>query len=105
MIGATILWTIIIEFLFIFRCSTNFNANWGTLEESQEFCNDENPRQVGFAVTDVFADLVLLVLPIPIVSIPVSSHSNTLMMWKVWRLQMPIQRKFAVSGVLLLGSM
>ena len=69
MIGATIVWTIIIGFLFIFRCGTNFNANWGTIQDSQKYCADENPRQVGFAVTDAFADLVLLVLPMPIVSI------------------------------------
>lgn len=71
MIGATIVWTIIVEFLFIFRCGTHFKANWGTLQEVQEYCSNENPRLVGFAVTDVFADLVLLVLPIPIVRISV----------------------------------
>ena len=69
MIGATIVWTIIIGFLFIFECGTTFNANWGTVQEIQEFCSDQNRRQVGFAVTDVFADLVILVLPMPIVSI------------------------------------
>ena len=72
MIGATIVWTIIIEFLFIFRCGTDFKANWGTIRDSQEHCGDENPRQVGFAVTDAFADLVLLVLPMPIVCISIS---------------------------------
>ena len=76
MIGATIVWTIIMEFLFIFRCGTNFNANWGTIQESQEYCSDGNQRQVGFTVTDVFADLVLLVLPLPIVSMLVFSYSN-----------------------------
>jgi len=35
----------------------------------------------------------------------VYSYSANLIMWKVWRLQMPIQRRLAVSGVLLLGSM
>ena len=105
MIGATIVWTIIIEFLIIFRCGAHFRANWGTLQEVQEFCSNENPRLVGFAVTDVFADLVLLVLPIPIVRISVFPYSANLIMWKVWRLHMPVRRKVAVSGVLLLGSM
>jgi len=89
MIAATILWTVIFEFLYIFRCGTNFSAGWVSIKELQEYCNDENARQIGFSVTDVFADLVLLVLPMPI----------------VWRLQMPIKRKLAVSGVLLLGSL
>ena len=80
MIGVTIIWTIIIEFLFIFRCGTNFNANWGTLHESQVSCSDENPRQVGFAVTDVFADLILLVLPMPIVSISIFPYLANLML-------------------------
>ena len=90
------------EFLFIFGCVTHFKAKWGTL---QGYCSNENPRIVGFAVTDVFADLVLLVLPIPIVRISVFSFPADLMLWKVWRLHMPMRRKVAVSGVLLLGSM
>ena len=105
MIAATIIWTVIIEFLFIFRCGTNFSAGWGTIREIQEYCSDENARQIGFSVTDVFADLVLLVLPMPIVSILVFFYSKSLTVWKVWRLQMPIKHKLAVSGVLLLGSM
>ena len=69
MIGATILWTIIFGFLLIVQCGTKFNANWGTTQESQKYCNDAALREIGFAVTDVFADLVLLVLPMPIVCI------------------------------------
>ena len=79
MIGATIVWTFIIGFLFIFRCGTNFSANWGTIQDSQKYCGNENPRQVGFAVTDAFFDLVLLVLPMPIVSVLASSSLINLM--------------------------
>ncbi len=80
MIGATIVWTIIIEFLAIFRCGTSFNANWGTILEREESCSDYHSIQVGFVVTDVLVDLVLLVLPMPIVSVSVFSYSANLML-------------------------
>ena len=70
MIGALIVWTIVFEFLLIFRCGTHFDSSWGTFQGYIEYCNTSNARQVAFSVTDVFADLALLVVPIPIVSKP-----------------------------------
>ena len=80
MIGGTIVWTIIIGFLLIFECGTSFYANWGTIQEQQESCSDQNHLLVGFAVTDAFADLIILVLPMPIVSISMFSYSANLML-------------------------
>ena len=71
MIAATIVWAIIIEFLFNFRCGIKFSAGWKIVLQNQKSCGSSVARQFGFAVTDVFADLILLVLTMPIVSISV----------------------------------
>lgn len=70
MISITAVWTVVFGFLLIFRCGRTFRANWGSIADSLKYCSDENPRQVGFAATDAFTDLVILVLPIPLVSTP-----------------------------------
>ena len=67
MVATTVAWTIICELLFLFQCSTRFDAIWGSLKGRQQYCNNANPRFIGFAVTDVLADLILLIIPMPLV--------------------------------------
>ncbi len=50
-------------------------------------CDHTKAWELGFGVSDVLTDLMVLVTPLPI----------------VYSLQMPISRKFALCGVFLLG--
>ena len=60
-----------------------------------------------FALSDVFTDCILIVLPIFEVSPDRSTPKVKLltMMGQVWKLHLPTNRKFAVTGVFLLGAM
>ena len=78
----TIVWTIIIDSCLYFDAAHTSMPTGNLLKKAKcmLYCSDENSRQFGFAVTDVFTDLILLVLPIPIVSILVLSYSAKLIL-------------------------
>ncbi|KAI1773035.1 hypothetical protein F4818DRAFT_131335 [Hypoxylon cercidicola] len=88
MIVIVAIWTIGFFVAYLFRCGTNFWALWAPLMYLVEYCYDSKPLFYSLAISDVITDVVILSLPL---------------FW-VWRLQTTIAKRFALSGVFLLGA-
>ncbi|KAH9883681.1 hypothetical protein F4778DRAFT_788338 [Xylariomycetidae sp. FL2044] len=89
MIGVVGVWTVGFFFAYLFRCGSNFWALWAPLMYLLEYCYDSKPLFYTLAISDVITDFIILSLPI---------------FW-VWRLNMTTAKRFAVSGVFLLGAL
>ncbi|KAI0802500.1 hypothetical protein GGR55DRAFT_700984 [Xylaria sp. FL0064] len=83
------IWAVGFFFAYLFRCGTNFWALWAPLKFLIEYCYDSKPLFYTLAISDVITDFVILSLPL---------------FW-VWRLNMSIAKRFALSGVFLLGAL
>ncbi|KAL8777189.1 MAG: hypothetical protein Q9213_007969 [Squamulea squamosa] len=82
------LWTIAFILMIIFACGSEFSANWGSPAAQHVYCNKIGfTSEEGLAGSDLILDVVLLILPIPV----------------IWRLQMSNTRKVAVTAIFMLG--
>ena len=66
MIWIIILWTVSFFFAFLFDCGTHVDAQWTTLENLVQYCDSLN-SEIAFAVSDMICDLLILILPLPMV--------------------------------------
>ncbi|KAL2043609.1 hypothetical protein N7G274_003916 [Stereocaulon virgatum] len=82
-----IMWTIGFFLVNVFGCGKHFSSNWGTFQKYEQ-CVDGVPELTGMIISDFITDLIVLILPFPI----------------IWRLHMTTTRKFAVTVILLLGA-
>ena len=67
MIGIIVLWTLAFFFASLFDCGTHVSAQWTNLESQIKYCTSLD-AEVAFAVSDMICDLLILVLPLPVVS-------------------------------------
>ncbi|KAH8649695.1 hypothetical protein BGZ60DRAFT_534571 [Tricladium varicosporioides] len=81
------LWTITFLLLVIFPCGRHLWANWGSTADQFKFCPIGFTSEYGLAISDLIVDVFVFLLPIPL----------------IWQLRLSIQKKIAVSGILLLG--
>ncbi|GKZ19961.1 hypothetical protein AbraIFM66951_002790 [Aspergillus brasiliensis] len=86
MVGLCALWTVAFFFATIFGCGRHFAYPWGPLGEIGS-CNT-NARLEAMMITDLITDVLVWILPVPM----------------VWRTQMRLGRKLAATGVLLLAT-
>ncbi|RAL03701.1 uncharacterized protein BO80DRAFT_349179 [Aspergillus ibericus CBS 121593] len=86
LIGLCTLWTLAFFFATIFGCGRHFAYPWGPLGEIGS-CNT-NARLEAMMITDLITDVLVWILPVPM----------------VWRTQMKFGRKLAATGVLLLAT-
>ncbi|KAL8760592.1 MAG: hypothetical protein Q9184_003224 [Pyrenodesmia sp. 2 TL-2023] len=87
LIGVVLLWTLGFTLTQIFDCGIHFETNWGLLSDLQK-CLNTFHLLLAYSISDVIVDVLILVLPLPL----------------VWMLHMRTARKFAVSGIFLLGA-
>lgn len=81
------LWSLSFFFAFAFQCGTNI-ANWWTSAATiKAYCDNTNAVNLGFVISDVLTDVMILLIPIPI----------------IWKLQMSTTNKIGLTGVFLLG--
>lgn len=66
-----------------------FHTHWGALPEQKAHCNDKDTLFIWNNFPNIVTEVVMLVLPLPI----------------VWKLQMTMQLKAALTGTFLVGSM
>ena len=79
MIWLTIAWTLAFFFAYLFACKGHFSAWWGTGFDHLEHCVNTMAVLYAMAVTDFLADVVIIVLPLPMVITLESfqlSHAN-----------------------------
>ncbi|MCJ1313247.1 hypothetical protein MMC25_006924 [Agyrium rufum] len=82
----TFAWTVGFFFANLLDCIP-FSGNWGITDEEVAGCVDVNALLVALSISDILSDLFILVLP----------------WYPIWHLKMPLRRKLAVCGILLLG--
>lgn len=83
----TLLWWISCQFIVIFECAP-IHYFWNRKPVTGH-CLDVQIFFHSRAIPNIITDLVLLILPLPL----------------IWRLRLPIEQKAALSGVFLLGSL
>ena len=82
-------WSLAFFFAFAFQCGTHPEYWWTSIETITKYCDNDKWSDLGFAVSDVATDLMVLVTPLPI----------------IWRLQMLPAEKIGLSVIFLLGLM
>ena len=88
LIASAAVWTIGFVFAYAFDCGTNFQANWGTMQELNTKCDKMLNSNLANAATDVAIDILIILLPIPFVrKLPNalgedSSNSDRLLVFK-----------------------
>jgi hypothetical protein len=82
--GLNCAWIVAIGLAYTFRCLP-IQSNWDFSIEGR--CLGQNAVCIGNAITAVFIDLVILVLPLP----------------NIWTLKMRLQRKLAITLIFALG--
>ena len=73
LLGIIGLWSVTYVFGWIFGCGSHVSANWGSLEQLSLYCT----ASIGgitnsFMISDLIVDVLVLVLPLPVVSSPCS---------------------------------
>lgn len=82
-----VVWGITFFFATVFQCGSN-PAYWWTSQYTSKYdCSKTAWLELGFAVTDVFVDMFILAIPIPL----------------IWNLKMSTRRKIGLIAVFLLG--
>ncbi|KAI0378767.1 plasma membrane protein Pth11-like protein [Hypomontagnella monticulosa] len=82
------LWMTAFFFTSLFQCRSNFWANYGSAAEIQANCIDTTQMVFVLSITDFITDVIIICIPIPL----------------VWRLNLSLRKKVAVTGVFLLGA-
>lgn len=82
-----VLWSLSFFFASAFECGFNIAYYWTSVAAVEEYCDNLNASDLGFVMSDVITDLMILIIPIPI----------------IWRLQMSTTNKIGLTGVFLLG--
>ncbi|KAM3080948.1 hypothetical protein ACMFMF_002865 [Clarireedia jacksonii] len=106
------LWALTFIFFIIFDCGTAIWANWASTTAKLKYCNigfkSEYGLAYGLAISDVLIDIYVFLLPLPFVStLKFCSTVDIvdLTLWyQIWRLQLSTKKKFAISGIFLLGA-
>ena len=62
-------WTISFFFVFVFYCGSNVWAEWSTVINLATYCPNGGPYQSGLAISDFLMDIMVILLPIPLVCI------------------------------------
>ncbi|MCJ1289797.1 hypothetical protein MMC34_001330 [Xylographa carneopallida] len=88
-IGLTVAWALAFFFAVLFSCGTDVPAIWGSFEEFETHCDNTVLLDEIYSIVDFVLDLAVFVMPMPL----------------IWRLQMSIQRRLAVSLVLAVGAL
>lgn len=87
MCGVTLLWSLGFFFAFAFECGTDLAHYWTSAQTIEQYCVDTDALYVGFVISDVLTDVLILAIPIPI----------------VWKLQMSFANKAGLTCIFLLG--
>ena len=59
------MWVIGYFFTLLFLCGTRFNAYWTSSKTEESECLPTKPVHLGYAISDVITDVLVILLPIP----------------------------------------
>jgi hypothetical protein len=82
-------WTIALFLTEMLFCKGDLSYTWEPLQEVQAKCGSPLAPELAFVISDLITDVFILLLPLPV----------------IWTLNMPSSRKWAVSGIFMIGLM
>ncbi|KAF9741992.1 hypothetical protein PMIN06_006415 [Paraphaeosphaeria minitans] len=82
------LWTIAFLFSNVFGCGIHFQCSWASFQEISTCCTDKFLNRVVLMISDLITDVLIWLLPIPV----------------VWGLNIGIRRKLGVIAIFLLAA-
>ena len=85
---AILLWEVCCQFTTIFECSP-IEYFWRNRATTQGSCIDVQGFLIGQAVPNIVTDVVILIIPLPL----------------VWRLQLPVIQRVGLTWILTLGGL
>ena len=65
MIAVITAWMIGHFFTLLFLCGTDFSAYWTSSISEKTGCLPTKPVHLGYAISDVITDVLIIILPIP----------------------------------------
>ena len=89
MCAVIFLWSVGFFFAFAFQCGVDLSSSWTSAQATKQKCVDIIALYLGYAVSDVLTDVLVLATPIPI----------------VWKLQMSFSNKIGLTCIFLLGTL
>lgn len=81
------LWPLAFFFTTAFQCKTDAAAWWTSAKTIALYCDKSQDIELGFVVSDVATDLMILAIPVP----------------QMWKLQISVWRKIIITCIFLLG--
>ncbi|KAI0549716.1 hypothetical protein F4679DRAFT_595511 [Xylaria curta] len=87
LIALVFIWSTAFFFSVLFMCNTHFAAIWGPTVNLYTVCIKTLAKLEAICITDFFADVAIIVLPIPL----------------IWHLKLSKGRKIGISAIFLLG--
>lgn len=66
-LAVVVSWAIAFFFSLVFICGTDFSAYWTSTAVEKERCVDTNMLHNAFAISDFLTDLIIILLPLPMV--------------------------------------
>ncbi|KAL8731128.1 MAG: hypothetical protein Q9181_004427, partial [Wetmoreana brouardii] len=82
-------WAVAFFFALVFICGTDFSAYWISTTVEKARCVDTNMLHNAFAISDFLTDLVVILLPLPM----------------IWRLHLTTRRKLGLCAIFGLGTL
>lgn len=62
---------------YVFFCGAHPSASWGSVSDEKQYCGAGMQLNDAFVVSDLLTDIMILILPLPVVSPRVSKRHLT----------------------------
>ena len=76
----TLLWTISFFIAFVLSCGSHIDYIWGPYINILKYCNETQYADLAYTVLDMVVDMILLILPIPLVSTELTINNEAALM-------------------------
>ena len=67
LLAVIVCWATAFSLCFLFACGSHVSAQWGAWTEVQKYCFNTEILDLFYVAADVAVDILLLIIPIPIV--------------------------------------
>ena len=67
MMSAITIWTIGFFLGSLFICGSHYTAYWSSLASEKAFCVNTMFLRIGYAISDVVTDIIVFIIPLPLV--------------------------------------
>lgn len=79
-------------------------ALWASPVAVVEHCISQPKQALALTITDFITDMIIMIIPIPLVGDRFSTKRTTLIYVQIWQLNLKPAKKIAITAVFLLGA-